>query len=483
MIECSVSMDITNNGGAFFNRTSFPEGFTFGASSSAYQFEGAANEGGKGPSIWDAFTHKYPEKIRDRSNGDVATDQYHRYKEDVALMKDMNLNSYRFSISWSRILPKGKLSGGINKEGIDYYNNFINELLDNGIEPFVTIFHWDLPLSLEEEYGGFLNPKIIKDFVDYAELCFREFGDRVKHWTTINEPWTYSLYGYGEGVIAPGRCSTSQNQANCNLGGDSGTEPYIVAHHFLLAHASAVKLYRTKFQASQKGEIGIALASNWIAPFSDSQLDYEAAERGRDFMYGWFLEPLVRGKYPQSMRRLVGRRLPKFSPHQRRLIIGSFDFIGLNFYTTNYAVYAPQFLNAPHSCITDSLAQLTFRPKDDRPIAPNGLNGYPTGIRDLLLYVNSKYNSPVIYITETGMDDYQDANVPVDQILADTSRIDYLQNNLYYLNTAISSGYKNQYGLVFVDYKNELQRYPKQSAQWYKNFLRTNDDRPAHDTI
>ncbi|KAF7805368.1 beta-glucosidase 12-like [Senna tora] len=476
-------MDMMRNGSASVNRSNFPEG--------------AANAGGRGPSIWDAFTHKYPEKIKDRSNGDMAADQYHRYKEDVALMKDMNLDSYRLSISWPRILPKGKLSGGVNKEGINYYNNLINELLANGIEPFVTIFHWDLPLSLEEEYGGFLSPKIINDVVDYAELCFKEFGDRVRHWITINEAWTYSVYGYGDGELAPGRCSPSLN-LNC-LGGDSGTEPYTVAHHLLLSHASMVKLYKTKFEASQKGEIGIALASNWIVPFSDSQLDYEAAERSREFMYGWFLEPLVRGKYPKSMRRLVGRRLPKFTPQERTLIIGSFDFIGLNFYTTNYALYAPQFLNASHTCLTDSLAQLSSHPNNNNPIAPNGLNGYPRGIRELLLYVNSNYNNPIIYITENGMDDYQDAKVPVDQILADTSRIDYLQNNLYYLNTAIrdgvkvkgcfawslldnfewSSGHTNRFGLVFVDYNNDLQRFPKLSADWFKNFLRTNV-RPAH---
>ncbi|KAF7805365.1 cyanogenic beta-glucosidase [Senna tora] len=482
-------MDITNNGSGSFNRSSFPEGFIFGASSSAYQFEGAAKEGGKGTSIWDVFTHKYPEKIKDRSNGDVATDQYHRYKEDVALMKEMNLESYRLSISWTRILPNGKLSGGVNREGINYYNNLINELLANGIEPMVTLFHWDLPQRLEEEYGGFLSPKIINDFVDYAELCFKEFGDRVRHWITINEAWTYSVYGYAHGDLAPGRCSPSLN-LSC-LGGDSGTEPYTVAHHFLLSHASVVNLYRTKFQASQKGEIGIALVADWAVPASDSLLDFEAAQRAHDFMIGWFLEPLVKGRYPKSMRDLVGQRLPKFSRRQRKLVIGSYDFIGLNHYSTTSAAHAPQLVNAPRNYLTDSLVQLSNRPET-----------YSTGIRELLLYINSKYNNPTIYITENGMNDLHDSTVSLEKSLADTSRVDFLRNNLYYLNSAIkdgvnvkgyyawsfldnfewSTGHTVRFGLVYVDYNNNLERYPKFSARWFQNFLRTNIIiKPAHD--
>ncbi|KAK2382126.1 beta-glucosidase [Trifolium repens] len=173
------------------NRNSFPKDFIFGTASSSYQYEGAAYEGGRGQSIWDNYTHN-SDIILDRSNGDVAVDQYHRYKDDVAIMKYMNTDAYRFSISWSRILPKGKVSAGINKEGIKYYNNLINELLDNGLVPFVTLFHFDLPEALQDEYNGFLSPDIIKDIRDYAELCFKEFGDRVKHWITLNEPYSYS---------------------------------------------------------------------------------------------------------------------------------------------------------------------------------------------------------------------------------------------------------------------------------------------------
>ncbi|KAF1863184.1 hypothetical protein Lal_00012494 [Lupinus albus] len=241
------------------NRNSFPKGFIFGTASASYQYEGAAKEGGRGESIWDNFTHKYPDKIQDRSNGDVANDQYHRYKEDVGIMKYMNLDAYRFSISWSRILP--------------------------GIQPFVTLFHWDLPQKLEDGYGGFLSANIVKDFGEYAELCYKEFGDRVKHWITLNEPWSYSNGGYAKGNFAPGRCSEWMKQ-NCT-GGDSGKEPYLASHYQLLAHAEAVQIYKKKYQASQKGVIGITLLSHWFVPFSNNESDKKASERAIDFMFGW----------------------------------------------------------------------------------------------------------------------------------------------------------------------------------------------------
>ncbi|MED6113739.1 Beta-glucosidase 12 [Stylosanthes scabra] len=228
------------------NRTNFPDNFLFGTASSSYQYEGAVNEGGRGPSIWDTFTQTHPEKIADRSNGVLAVDSYHRYKEDVGIMKDIGFDAYRFSISWSRVLPGGKLKTGVNREGITYYNNLINELLANGLKPFVTLFHWDLPQALEDEYGGFLSPNIVKDFTDYAEVCYREFGDRVKHWITLNEPLTYTTNGYGNGVFAPGRCSLYNN---CDEG-NSTTEPYLVTHHQILAHAAAARLYMDNYKVN-----------------------------------------------------------------------------------------------------------------------------------------------------------------------------------------------------------------------------------------
>ncbi|GAU49488.1 hypothetical protein TSUD_88550 [Trifolium subterraneum] len=401
-------------------------------------FEGAAKEGGRTPSIWDTFTHRYPEKIKDGSNGDVAIDTYHQYKEDVRIMKDMNLDSYRFSISWSRILPNGHLSGGVNQEGINFYNNFINELLANGIKPLVTLFHWDLPQALEDEYGGFLSRFIVKDFQDYAELCFKEFGDRVKYWVTLNEPWSYSQHGYATGRMAPGRCSSWMNP-NCT-GGDSATEPYFVTHNQLLAHAAAVDVYKKMYQESQKGVIGIIMVANWYIPLSDSKPDEKAAERAIDFMYGWFMDPLTSGDYPKSMRSLVGSRLPKFNAKQTRLLIGSFDFIGLNYYSSTYASDAPLLNNDRPSYLTDSLVTQSFE-RNGKPIgikiASDWLYVCPRGIRDILLYTKEKYNNPSIYITENGINEYEDPTLSVEESLIDTFRIDYHYRHLFYLRSAI----------------------------------------------
>ncbi|KAK9941264.1 hypothetical protein M0R45_017877 [Rubus argutus] len=480
---------------AFLNRSSFPAGFIFGTASSSYQYEGAAQDGGRGPSIWDNYTHKYPEKIKDGSNGDVANDEYHRYKEDVGIMKNMGLDAYRFSISWSRLLPNGKLTGGVNKEGVKYYNNLINELLRNGLKPFVTLFHWDLPQTLEDEYGGFLSLHIVNHFRDYAELCYKEFGDRVKHWITLNEPYSYSAGGYAVAILAPGRCSDWQ-QLNCT-GGNSGTEPYLVAHHQLLAHAAAVKLYKKKYQASQKGLIGITLVSNWFVPVSEAKHHKNAALRALDYMFGWFMDPLTNGDYPHSMRSLVGNRLPKFTKEQSKLLIGSFDFLGLNYYTANYAAYAPHqnFVNA--SYMTDARATLSSV-LNGIPIGPKAASDwlyvYPRGIRDLLLYTKTKYNDPLIYITENGIDEFNDPKLPLEEALNDTQRVDYYYRHLYYLQRAIkdgvnvkgyfawslldnfewNSGYTVRFGINYVDYKNRQNRHPKLSAHWFKGFLKKN---------
>ncbi|KEH30287.1 putative beta-glucosidase [Medicago truncatula] len=451
------------------NRSSFPKGFIFGTASSSYQYEGAANEGGRGQSIWDKYVHEHPEKILDGSNGDVAVDQYHRYKEDVAIMKYMNTDAYRFSISWPRILPKGKVSEGINQEGIKYYNNLINELLDNGLVPFVTLFHWDLPQVLQDEYSGFLSPNIINDFQDYAELCFKEFGDRVKHWITFNEPHSYSL----------------------------GSEPYIVSHNQLLAHAAAVKLYRTNHQASQNGSIGITLNCHWFLPFSNDTLDHQASERALDFMFGWFMQPLTTGEYPSSMVSYVGNRLPKFTREQSKILIGSFDFIGINYYTSNYAANIPQSNNdtGTPGYFKDTHVNLTTE-RNGIPIGPRAASPwlfvYPRGIQELLLYTKTKYNNPVIYITENGMDELNDPTLSLEEALMDTYRIDYFYRHLYYISSAIKhgvkvqgyfawslldnfewlAGYRRRFGINFVDYKDNLKRHQKLSAHWFRNFLK-----------
>ncbi|XP_062171754.1 beta-glucosidase 12-like [Alnus glutinosa] len=475
------------------NRSSFPPGFIFGTASASYQYEGAVNEGGRGPSIWDTFTHTYPDKISDGSNGDVAVDQFHRYKEDVGIMKEMEVDAYRFSISWSRILPNGKLSGGVNQDGIRYYNKLINELLDKGLKPFATLFHWDLPQTLEDEYGGFLSPRIADDFRDYAEVCFKEFGDRVKHWITLNESYTFSSSGYVVGTSAPGRCSSWQN-LNCT-GGDSGTEPYLVSHHQLLAHAAAVQVYKQKYQAEQKGVIGITLVTSWFVPFSDSTDNRNAAQRALDFTLGWFLDPLTNGDYPHSMRALVGKRLPQFTEEQAKLVKGSFDFLGLNYYTANYASDAPGLNSGKPSYLTDSLVNLTTE-RNGIPIGPQAgsswLFVYPSGFLDLLLYVKEKYNNPLIYITENGVDEVNNPNLSLGDALVDNHRIEYHHSHLSYLRQAImegvnikgyfawslldnfewDAGYTVRFGIYYVDFKNGLKRHPKLSADWFKNFLK-----------
>ncbi|KAA8520274.1 hypothetical protein F0562_014530 [Nyssa sinensis] len=475
---------------SLFNRSSFPAGFIFGASSAAYQYEGATKAGGKGPSIWDNFTHTYPEKILNRSNGDIADDFYHRYKEDVQLMKFIGLDAFRFSISWPRILPRGKLSEGVNKEGVTYYNNLINELLANGIQPFVTIFHWDLPQALQDEYGGFLSHRVVDDFLDFAEVCFKEFGDRVKHWMTMNEPWIFTTGGYDTGISAPGRCSAWVNNG-CRAG-NSGTEPYVVGHNLLLCHAATVKLYKEKYQASQKGKIGITLVSHWFVPYSNSKPDQQAAQRALEFMYGWFFHPLVYGDYPRIMHVLVGKRLPKFTAEQANLLKGSFDFIGINYYTANFAARVPFANRVNISATADSLANLTTQ-RNGIPIGdPTGVSTffvYPQGLKELLLYTKEKYNNPPIYITENGIGDAN--NSTAKDGVKDLQRMDFYKRHLLAVKQAIKeganvkgyfpwsfldtfewgSGYTLRFGLNYVDFNDGLKRYPKYSALWFKKFL------------
>jgi beta-glucosidase len=461
----------------------------FGTASSAYQFEGAWKEDGKGPSIYDVFTHKFPDKFSNRSNGDVALDFYHRYKDDVKLMKFMGMDGFRFSIAWTRVLPRGKLSGGVNKEGIAFYNNLINELISHGLQPFATIFHWDLPQALEDEYGGFLSPLILDDFKDFAELCYKEFGDRVKHWITMNEPWTFVVNGYVTGALAPGRCSAWMNN-NCT-GGDSATEPYIVSHHLILCHGAAAKVYKEKYQASQKGQVGITLVSHWFLPYSRSISNDKAAQRAIDFMYGWYMDPITFGDYPKSMRSLVGKRLPKFTPEQVELVKGSYDFLGLNYYTGNYAANIPYANSVNVSYSTDSQASLTTE-SHGKPIgnltAVSIFDIFPKGLQDLLIYTKEKYNNPIIYITENGMGDANNVTTKVG--VEDYLRIYFYRRHLGALLNAVNagvrvkgyfawafldnfewgSGYTERFGLGYVDYHDNLKRYPKLSALWFKKF-------------
>ncbi|GAB2301507.1 Beta-glucosidase 44 [Dionaea muscipula] len=263
------------------DRKSFPEGFVFGTATSAYQVEGMANKAGRGPSIWDEFV-KIPGIIANNATGEVTVDQYHHYKEDVDLMVKLNFDAYRFSISWSRIFPEG--SGRVNWEGVAYYNRLIDYMLKKGITPYANLYHYDLPYGLEKKYLGLLSHNVVKDFADYADFCFKTYGDRVKNWMTFNEPRVIAALGYDNGICAPGRCS--KEYGNCTTG-NSGTEPYIVAHNLILSHAAAVHRYRDKYQEEQKGMIGILLDFVWYEPLTRGLQDNLAAQRARDFHVGW----------------------------------------------------------------------------------------------------------------------------------------------------------------------------------------------------
>ncbi|KAK6915789.1 Glycoside hydrolase family 1 [Dillenia turbinata] len=267
------------SGGGEVARADFPRHFVFGVATSAYQVEGACKEGGRGPSIWDAFSNS-PGNICDGTNGDIAVDQYHRYKEDIALMADLGFDAYRFSISWPRIFPDG-LGTKINDEGIAYYNNVINALLEKGLQPHVTLYHWDLPLNLHESMGGWLNKQIIEYFAIYAKTCFASFGDRVKNWVTINEPLQTAVNGYCAGIFAPGR---RENPSK---------EPYLVAHNQILAHATAVSIYKQKFKEKQGGQIGLVVDCEWAEAFSDKVEDISAASRRLDFQLGWYAQTFL----------------------------------------------------------------------------------------------------------------------------------------------------------------------------------------------
>ncbi|KAL7181508.1 hypothetical protein ACSBR1_040409 [Camellia fascicularis] len=382
------------------NRASFPKGFVFGTASSAYQYEGAVKEGGRGPTVWDTFAHSFG-KVLDFSNADVAVDQYHQFDEDIQLMKDMGMDAYRFSIAWSRIFPNG--TGEINQAGVDHYNNLINALLANGVEPYVTLYHWDLPQALQDRYNGWLDQQIIKDFATYVETCFLKFGDRVKHWITFNEPHTFTIQGYDVGLQAPGRCSILLRLL-CR-GGNSATEPYIVGHNVLLSHATVADIYQRKYKPKQRGSVGISFDVIWFEPATNSTDDIEATQRAQDFQLGWFIEPLTFGNYPSSMISRVGSRLPRFTKTESALLKGSLDFVGINHYTTFYARNNKS--NIIGFLLNDSTADsgaITLPFKDLQPIGDRAhsiwLYIVPHGIRSLMNYIKEKYGNPPVIITE-----------------------------------------------------------------------------------
>ena len=466
--------------------------FHWGFATAAAQIEGAWNKDGKGESIWDKFCHT-PGKVKDGSTNEDATRAYDFYKEDVALMKSCGVTAYRFSLSWSRIIPLGGANDPINEQGIQYYNNLIDELLANGITPFVTLFHWDTPQALEDRYGGMLNQeKYTPDFLHYARLCFMRFGDRVKHWITYNEPGVYTLAGYAAGVHAPGRSSFRER----NPEGDSSTETFIVAHTEIVTHARAVAIYRSEFKKEQKGVIGITLHGNYSEPWdANDPLDIAAAQRAREFEISWFADPIYgSGNYPSSMRAQLGSRLPTFTPEERELVKGSSDFYGMNTYTTFFVRHLDE--EADINDHLGNVVKLDTNSKGESRGAKSDtywLRTAPRGFGKLLRWIWDRYHVP-IYMTENGTTakgEHTKAPPPED-ILDDMFRVEFFHSYLRELAQAVhdgvdirsyfgwtftdnwewAAGYEDRFGVIGVDFESEEKtRYPKRSMYFLRDYF------------
>ncbi|CAN0852386.1 Beta-glucosidase 46 [Linum grandiflorum] len=469
----------------------FRADFLLGTASSSYQFEGAYLSDGKGLNNWDVFTHASG-NIADGSTGDIAVDHYNRYLEDLDLMSELGVNSYRFSISWARILPKGRF-GEVNQHGIDHYNLLINELLHRGMQPFVTLTHYDIPQELEDRYSGWLSPDIQEDFKYYAGVCFRSFGDRVKHWATFNEPNVAAIRSYRSGVFPPARCSGTFG--NCS-NGDSEIEPFVAAHNMILSHAAAVSLYRTKYQKDQGGIIGLVVNALWYEPLTYSLEDKLAVDRAIDFYMNWFLDPVILGRYPPKMRRILGSKLPNFSSCESRMLIRSgLDFIGLNHYTSFYIkdCISSKCEQGPCASKTEGLA-LRLDQKNGsyigQPTPVDWLFVYPQGMENIVTYVKERYNNIPMYITENGYGQREGKETSAKELLNDIRRVEYMSSYLDALAAVVrkgadvrgyfawslldnfewTSGYTRRFGLYQVDFPS-LERIPRLSATWYKNYI------------
>nr|QWJ73437.1 beta-thioglucoside glucohydrolase 2-3 [Isatis tinctoria] len=480
-----------------FNSSSFEKDFIFGAASSAYQACGR----GRGLNVWDAFTHRYPNKSGpDHGNGDTTCDSYSYWEKDIEAMDELNATAYRFSFAWSRIIPRGKVCRGVSKGGLEYYHKLIDRLIEKNMTPFVTLFHWDLPQVLQDDYEGFLDREIIYDFRDYADLCFKEFGDKVKNWITINQLYTVPTRGYATGTDAPGRCSPKVDD-RC-YGGNSSTEPYIVAHNQLLAHAMVVDLYRTKYK-HQGGKIGPVMITRWFLPFDETDpASIVATQRMKEFFFGWFMEPLTKGRYPDIMRQIVGSRLPEFTEAEAKLVAGSYDFLGLNYYVSEYIQPSPNPVTSEkHTAMMDPGTKRTYRNASNHIIGPLFVEDkddetkntyyYPKGIYYVMDYFKTKYNNPLIYITENGFS--TNGTEPYEETMADSKRIDYLCSHLCFLRKVIKEkgvnvkgyfvwsladnyefckGFTVRYGLSYIPWENKTStRYLKDSAKWYQKFI------------
>jgi beta-glucosidase len=443
----------------------FPDGFVWGTATAAYQIEGAAHEDGRGASIWDTFSHT-PGKTANGDTGDVACDHYHRYPDDVALMQQLGVQAYRFSIAWPRILPHG--TGEVNEAGLNFYDKLVDTLLAANITPFVTLYHWDLPQALQDE-GGWTNRTTADAFAHYTDVVARRLGDRVKHWITLNEPWCSAFLGHALGQHAPGTRDYSDALA--------------AAHTLLLAHGKAVPVLRA---AVPDAQVGITLNLAPGLPATDDPNDIEAVQRFDGFMNRWFLNPVYGHGYPDDVSWWYRFFMPKIEDGDLETIAAPLDFLGINYYFP-VGVRAASLLENPlrfaNMTPDEAVAQGYEMTAMDWPIVPQGL-------ADLLARVQRDYAPQTIYITENGaaFDDEV-----VDGQIHDERRLAYLREHFQAAHQAIEAGvplrgyfvwsfmdnfewaygYDKRFGIVHVDYPTQ-QRTPKQSAHWYQQVIAAN---------
>eukprot|EP00775_Hariotina_reticulata_P009616 gene9616-9777_t len=377
----------------------------------AAEVEGAWNEDGKSPSIWDTLAQAVPSKISDNTTGNVAVDMYHRWESDIELMKQLGIKHYRLSIAWTRIIPQGVEGSPVNMAGVNWYRNLIKALLAAGIKPAVTMYHWDLPQVLQDTYGGFMSPLIQRDFLYYADTLFAQLGDLVDQWMTFNEVISICELGYQLNVFAP--------QLNAGL-----AAKYTCGHSIILAHAKAIQLYRTKYMATQKGRVSIALDGKYGWPKNpDSPADVEAAENFMVFQYAWIADPLYFGDYPKIMKDTQGADLPKFTPAETALLKATpIDFFSVNFYCGYYISAPPP--NSPTNMTYDAGTKFT---SPGVPTNAPWLFKTPTGLRNTLVWLHKRYDGPEFWITENGVSGPDEEWRRPPEVLDDKFRQDFYQ--------------------------------------------------------
>ncbi|KAF8059426.1 BGLU42 [Scenedesmus sp. PABB004] len=453
----------------------------WGAATSAYQVEGGWDADGKSRSIWDTLAQT-PGKIADNTTGDVACDMYHRWRDDVALMKQLGIKHYRLSIAWTRIVPGGLAGSPVNAAGVAWYRTFIKALLDAGIRPAVTMYHWDLPQVLQDAYGGFTSPRVQDDFEYYADVLFRELGDLVDQWMTFNEVISICELGYQLEVFAP-------------AAGAGLAAKYTCGHNVLLAHARVVKLYRTKYAAAQKGRLSIALDGKWGYPRDPSNpADVAAAEAFMVFQYAWMADPLYFGDYPKLMRDTQGDALPRFTAAESALLRETtVDFFSVNFYC-GYYVWAPP-PGSPKELTYDVGANTGGQfISPGVPTNAAWLFKTPDGLRKTLVWLSARYGGPEFWVTENGVSGPGEDAAPVATVLNDQFRQDFYRmylNDLclaksvdgvnvsaYYAWSLLDNfewrdGFSKRFGMIYVDLKNNLKRSPKGTALWLSRHFYT----------